>query len=679
MRLVEKGCSMKLISCYVSSFGRLKDFSYNFDSGLNTIKQDNGWGKTTLATFIKAMFYGLDSAKRNVADNERTKYRPWNSTQKFGGYIEFEWGKNQYRIERYFGLKEAEDTIKLFDAKTGKEYSNTENLGDRIFEIDKEGFLSTTYFAQKDFQIKSNSSLTAKFNSVCEIQDTKTFDKALLKLEEGAKKYKYRGEKGLIFDVEHEIFDITEEIDRAQRSVQTVDLIKREVIDLQNEIDGLNGRIKDLTQKVAEVGEVEALKVKKEHYEQLIYERKELILQLEEVQTIINGNNVSAQEINDYLVCGKDLITIESNIKILDSDVSKIKSNLEGKQKQANKGNISLIMYFSSIILAISGATCLVFNVIVGIVLMALALGSLIIGLTSNKANKVEDNGYAQMLVEKTNELNKFNSLKQEILARVDSFISKFNLPINLDRSDALNKIVSIIEEQANLNKELDALDNKIKQYDSVKNSFDTLLQNNASVDDLKRELLSLQDEYQRKSNVLASKKNSLIVNENISSTIIDLENKKAQLISKKQEYVEDYELLTKTLKFLKIADENLKVKYRQPLQTSLNKYLSQIDDGKMKAQIDIDLNVSIQESDGIKVADYYSKGYQNLIEICKRFALTDVLFRGEKPFIVLDDPFYNLDDEKLKNALALIKKLSDEYQIIYFICHESRREQNGI
>lgn len=670
---------MKLISCYVSSFGRLKDFSYNFDSGLNTIKQDNGWGKTTLATFIKAMFYGLDSAKRNVADNERTKYRPWNSTQKFGGYIEFEWGKNQYRIERYFGLKEAEDTIKLFDAKTGKEYSNTENLGDRIFEIDKEGFLSTTYFAQKDFQIKSNSSLTAKFNSVCEIQDTKTFDKALLKLEEGAKKYKYRGDKGLIFDVEHEIFDITEEIDRAQRSVQTVDLIKREVIDLQNEIDGLNGRIKDLTQKVAEVGEVEALKVKKEHYEQLIYERKELILQLEEVQTIINGNNVSAQEINDYLVCGKDLITIESNIKILDSDVSKIKSNLEGKQKQANKGNISLIMYFSSIILAIAGATCLVFNVIVGIVLMALALGSLIMGLTSNKANKVEDNGYAQMLVEKTNELNKFNSLKQEILARVDSFISKFNLPINLDRSDALNKIASIIEEQANLNKELDALDNKIKQYDSVKNSFDTLLQNNASVEGLKRELLALQDEYQRKSNLLAGKKNSLTMNENISSTIIDLENKRTQLISKKQEYVEDYELLTKTLKFLKIADENLKVKYRQPLQTSLNKYLSQIDDGKMKAQIDIDLNVSIQESDGIKVADYYSKGYQNLIEICKRFALTDVLFRGEKPFIVLDDPFYNLDDEKLKNALALIKKLSDEYQIIYFICHESRREQNGI
>ena len=102
---------MKLLNCYVSSFGKLNDFNYDFSEGLNTIKQDNGWGKSTLATFIKAMFYGISGSKRSVAENERLKYRPWNSTQKFGGYIEFEWGKNQYKIERYFGSKESEDTV----------------------------------------------------------------------------------------------------------------------------------------------------------------------------------------------------------------------------------------------------------------------------------------------------------------------------------------------------------------------------------------------------------------------------------------------------------------------------------------------------------------------------------------------------------------------------------------
>ena len=109
-------------------------------------------------------------------------------------------------------------------------------------------------------------------------------------------------------------------------------------------------------------------------------------------------------------------------------------------------------------------------------------------------------------------------------------------------------------------------------------------------------------------------------------------------------------------------------------MQDSLNKYLNKIVESGFNAQIDIDLNVSVQEIDGERHTDYYSKGYQNLIEICKRFALTDVLFKKEKPFIILDDPFYNLDDQKIKNALALINELSKDYQIIYFICHDSRR-----
>ncbi len=121
-------------------------------------------------------------------------------------------------------------------------------------------------------------------------------------------------------------------------------------------------------------------------------------------------------------------------------------------------------------------------------------------------------------------------------------------------------------------------------------------------------------------------------------------------------------------------ADENLKVKYRAPLEASLNKYLSLISGNKRKALIDIDLNVTIEENGGAKQPEYYSKGEQNLFEICKRFALTDVLFTGEKSFIILDDPFYNLDDQKLKQALELIKKLSSEYQILYFVCHESRK-----
>ena len=56
------------------------------------------------------------------------------------------------------------------------------------------------------------------------------------------------------------------------------------------------------------------------------------------------------------------------------------------------------------------------------------------------------------------------------------------------------------------------------------------------------------------------------------------------------------------------------------------------------------------------------------------RLSLIDSLFEKEKPFIILDDPFVNLDENKIKNATNLLKNLSQEYQIVYFICHESRK-----
>ena len=58
---------------------------------------------------------------------------------------------------------------------------------------------------------------------------------------------------------------------------------------------------------------------------------------------------------------------------------------------------------------------------------------------------------------------------------------------------------------------------------------------------------------------------------------------------------------------------------------------------------------------------------------LCMRFALVDALFTGEKPFVILDDPFVNLDDRHTKEALALLRKLAEERQILYLVCNSSR------
>ena len=58
---------------------------------------------------------------------------------------------------------------------------------------------------------------------------------------------------------------------------------------------------------------------------------------------------------------------------------------------------------------------------------------------------------------------------------------------------------------------------------------------------------------------------------------------------------------------------------------------------------------------------------------LCMRMALIEALFKQERPFIMLDDPFINLDDKHTARSLDMIKNLAKEYQVIYLVCNSSR------
>ena len=80
---------MRLLSLHIDAFGKLSDFKLDFDAGLTEIMQENGYGKSTVAAFIKAMLYGLpDNRKRGIA-NERKFYAPWSGGD-FGGTLDIE-------------------------------------------------------------------------------------------------------------------------------------------------------------------------------------------------------------------------------------------------------------------------------------------------------------------------------------------------------------------------------------------------------------------------------------------------------------------------------------------------------------------------------------------------------------------------------------------------------------
>ena len=69
----------------------------------------------------------------------------------------------------------------------------------------------------------------------------------------------------------------------------------------------------------------------------------------------------------------------------------------------------------------------------------------------------------------------------------------------------------------------------------------------------------------------------------------------------------------------------------------------------------------------------YLSLGNRDLIGICMRLALVEAMYEEQKPFLILDDPFVNLDENRTKGAMRFLTEIAKEYQVIYFTCHGSR------
>lgn len=653
---------MKLVEAYVSSFGGMKDFSYKFDSDLNVINKENGFGKTTFSIFIKSMFYGLKDSKKNIEDNERIKYYPWNSTEKFGGYLIFEKTNKLYKIERFFGKKQSEDYAVLKDLDTGKEFSEVQNLGEKIFEIDEDGFLSTVFFAQKDFKVQSNVSLTAKYNDINDFNNDFDFNSCIKKLKENLKNYKYSGERGIIPQLKRDIFDTEKEISKAESAQNSSEILKLELQNYKTKINDTEKSIIELEKDYELAVKRETYNVKKKQFSEYSLQLKECKEKKSNAEIVLNGEKISEFDLQTLSDCINELQKINARKVVLESDFANL--SCEDNKNKKNK-SLKTVILCLSIFVACFGAVCLFFNLFLGFSFISLGIIGVIYGLITRK-----NNVYKDLAEKKRNDLQELIQTEKDANAKIEKYLTRFNL-ISKDFSNALVELINAKKTFDDCALKLEELSSKIKQLDfSDNDSSDYPI---ASLEDIKNRLTNERQLLQTYKEELLKINGRIKELEQESGVILDLCGKLSDLKAQLESAEEERKTLTLTIDFLLLAEENLKSKYKQPLQTEFNKYLSYLANDSASAQIDIDFNVRILENGFEKDTDYYSKGLKDLFVICKRFALIGVLFSKEKPFVILDDPFSNLDNEKLGNCISLIKKLSSEYQIIYFTCHDSR------
>lgn len=272
---------MRLISLHIENYGKISDKDYNFTDGINQFCAENGYGKTTLASFIKAMFYGLAPCRSNGKDfNDRKRFYPF-SGGKFGGNILFEYYGDEYRVERFFGKKsDTDDELKVY--KNATEIKDAKpDLGLYFFGLDEESFLRTFFIDSDVSDVSSTDAVNRLIGTEGSGEsgdiDENGFDLVKSRLEIAAKKYKaQKGNNDKISLAKQKISDLKTRIENLEKVTDSLGEKYDELAELKKAETALAEKMKKANENKLEAEKRKAYSSLKETAEEQSKKLKEL-------------------------------------------------------------------------------------------------------------------------------------------------------------------------------------------------------------------------------------------------------------------------------------------------------------------------------------------------------------------------------------------------------------------
>jgi uncharacterized protein YhaN len=124
----------------IRGFGKFRDRHFDFSDGINVIYGSNEAGKSTIHSFLRAMFYGMERGRGRASKTDLfSHYEPWKDSQSYGGILHCEKDGHLYRIERNF-IKNPKD-VTVVDETAGTAVTDTRAFFDDLLS----GLSETAY------------------------------------------------------------------------------------------------------------------------------------------------------------------------------------------------------------------------------------------------------------------------------------------------------------------------------------------------------------------------------------------------------------------------------------------------------------------------------------------------------------------------------------------------------
>ena len=802
---------MRLIACHIDNFGKLSNLNIKFNEGINIINESNGWGKSTLAAFLKGMFYGFDSKKEAGApDKERKIYKPWQGGT-YGGELDIEVGEKRYRISRTFGITEKGDEFHLYDLDTmleSNEFSSA--IGEEIFDLDRASFKRTVFVAQNDCVTDTTDSINAKLGNLAEnTNDISNVETAIAQIKDMMNKLSpsritgsIKKRKNVITQLQQELvsFDAAEDavaainskIEEKQAQMKELSAIRQEYakalqvasedsrrIELKKNYDALCveveeksntysefvSRFKDHVPSDSEISE--QLQLAKAYEEQLVLVKNGRLSDDEEEELTsldaVYGENFPDEEVIKSM---KEKVANVAKVKDEHSRMEIKLSEMKSVAMLTNQQNSDMPRAVKSKFIP-AGIVAIIFGMIAacasvglklaglqtfpqmiiygicggGVLLFAVGLAFIIYGTKANKKfemlrlhkiAEIEEQKKAKEapIEELKAELSQIESGIEIIENEIKDFLSQYGKESEPTAyQTAIYEIKTEISDYVRLlesKKKADAAEQKCDELKTAIGNYgkivgfqfgDNLIEDinrmQASASACRLAEATLQSAKQKKQQFeevndmekitvpaecpyTLDELNNLIgdvdkrmeeVRESLQQYNRQLEDMQEQLdmrdekelelahsIEQQEEDIHKYDIYDTTANYLQMAKEQFTARYMAPISNGFRKYYEILTQNEEENwTVDANMKLRVKEQGELRDTQWLSRGWQDLIGVCMRFALVDAMYPEEKPFLVLDDPFVNLDDDKLARGKELLIALEKEYQAIYFTCHESR------
>ena len=621
---------MKIVNVSVVAFGKLQSVNLSFNSGVNVLQNKNAFGKTTFAAFVRAMLYGLNYSYTKEGDervNDVTRYCPWGFGGKFGGSMTVEHNGATYRIERFFGGTARAEVLSVTNESTGAAVGVSGGVGEYFLGLTADSYDRSTYFPQESVELATNENLDGRLANLVDSADYDKVQEKLLAYRR--QKRAGRGVGGTIAQLDNEIFDL-------QRKLHEAELAE-------------NTQARNAEQYSANEAQLQQLNARKCGIQR----------QLEEVKRNIVLNSPTEEQLaaKQRLMDAKlaltkypqDLVADRQRVVALGDRIAQTP-----RHPNVQKASPKWWLVVLAAVLILGGAgLCFAGKIpllIGGGILVVVGAALLAVALLSARNKGVE-----------TLQSTEWDELVTDYMRIVGKYV------------DVAGKDY---EEAARLFWQYFAdYERDFRVYQTVESLTPSMPNGdvaalNARERELTSQLAAVTSEIQRIYRMQGSLENA-VQNAQVADRA-EIEDKILNVQQAKAVEEQKFATAERVSALLTQAKENLSGGYLPKLKTRVSQLVDFVTNGQYEVSLDGKFAIRIRENGQTKQLSCFSRGVREIVLLCFRVALSELLYDGAVPLVVVDDAFVNYDEDNFVRATALLKELATKCgtQVIYFTCH---------